>query len=126
MTNINTTPKMTKAQKFALLAEIPAVANDPVLAEFVAHEMELLANKKSAPKKPTSAQKANEVIKDGILDFLSNGERYTIGELMKFVPNLPEGMTPQRMTALVTQLKNENLVERIEDKRKAYFKVVEG
>ena len=125
MTN-STTPKMTKAQKFALLAKIPAVANDPVLSEFVAHEMELLANKKSSPKKPTTAQKANEVIKEAILDFLSNGERYTISELMKFVPNLPEEMTPQRMTALVTQLKNENLVERIEDKRKAYFKVVEG
>jgi hypothetical protein len=50
---------MTKAQKFALLAEIPAVANDPVLSEFVAHEMELLANKKPSPKKPTAQQTAN-------------------------------------------------------------------
>lgn len=120
MTTSNT-PKLTKFQKFEMLSKLDAVQTNEVLAEFVAHEMELLANKKSAPKKPTSAQIANEEIKTAIVDFLSNGEKFTIGELMKFVPNLPDTMTPQRLTALVTQLKNEGKVVRTEDKRKAYF-----
>ena len=120
MTTSNT-PKLTKFQKFEMLSKLDAVQTNEVLAEFVAHEMELLANKKSAPKKPTSAQIANEEIKTAIVDFLSNGEKFTIGELMKFVPNLPDTMTPQRLTSLVTQLKNEGKVVRTEDKRKAYF-----
>ena len=120
MTTSNT-PKLTKFQKFEMLSKLDAVQTNEVLAEFVAHEMELLANKKSAPKKPTTAQVANEAIKTAIVDFLSNGEKFTIGELMKFVPALPDTMTPQRLTALVTQLKNEGKVIRTEDKRKAYF-----
>lgn len=116
--------KMTKREKFAMLAEIPAVKANEVLRDFIAHEVELLDKKNSAPKKPTAAQTANEEIKANILEFLSNGEKFTIGELMKFMPNLPESMTNQRLTALVTQLKNENKVVRIEDKRKAYFKVM--
>lgn len=113
--------KMTKREKFEMLSKLSEVQSNEILRDFIAHEMELLEKKSNAPKKPTSAQIANEAIKTAIVEFLSNGEKFTIGELMKFVPDLPETMTPQRLTALVTQLKNENKVVRTEDKRKAYF-----
>ena len=121
MTN-STTPKMTKAQKFALLAEIPAVANDPVLAEFVAHEMELLANKKSSPKKPTAQQTANVGILEAILAGMEPDRCYTITELIKEIPECAE-LTNQRVSAILRPVIGSR-VERIEDKRKAYFKVM--
>ena len=122
MTNINTTPKMTKAQKYALLAEIPAVANDPVLAEFVAHEMELLANKKSSPKKPTAHQTANVGILEAILAGMERNRCYTITELIKEIPECAE-LTNQRVSAILRPVIGSR-VERVEDKRKAYFKVM--
>ena len=121
MTN-STTPKMTKAQKFALLAEIPAVANDPVLSEFVAHEMELLANKKSSPKKPTAQQTANVGILEAILAGMERNRCYTITELIKEIPECAE-LTNQRVSAILRPVIGSR-VERIEDKRKAYFKVM--
>ena len=122
--NTTSTPKLTKAQKFALLAEIPAVANDPVLAEFVAHEMELLANKKSSPKKPTAQQTANVGILEAIVAGMEPDRCYTITELIKEIPECAE-LTNQRVSAILRPVIGSR-VERIEDKRKAYFKVVEG
>ena len=62
-TTSSSSVKLTKAQKFALIAEIAEVKNNPILAEFIAHEVELLAKKNSADKKPTAQQEANATIK---------------------------------------------------------------
>ena len=48
--------KITKREKFAMLKAIPAVAENAMLVEFIDHEMELLAKKNSADKKPTAQQ----------------------------------------------------------------------
>ena len=47
----------------------------------------------------------------------------TISEMQKVNAELGE-MSNQRISALVRQLINDGKVERIEDKRKAYFKAV--
>ena len=60
--------KITKAQKFAMLKAIPAVAENEMLVEFIDHEMELLAKKNSADKKPTAQQTANAEIAKAIVD----------------------------------------------------------
>lgn len=113
--------KLTKAQKFAILAELPAVKADPMLSEFIAHEVELLAKKNSAEKKPTAQQEANAIIKANVLTVLADGEKRTVSELLKLVPDLPDTMTNQRMSALVRQMVDAGEVIRTEDKRKAYF-----
>jgi hypothetical protein len=121
----NTTPRITKAQKFAMLKAIPAVAENPMLVEFIDHEVDLLTKKNASEKKLTPQQKANEVIKDNILATMSaNPNRlFTITELTKEVPNLPEDMSVNRMSALVRQLKDDGKVVRIEEKRKALFRI---
>ena len=127
MNNTTTsTPKMTKAQKFALLKSIPAVAENAMLVEFIDHEVELLTKKNSTEKKPTAKQTANEGIKDEVLKFMGEDPTrlFTVTELTKEVPNLPEDMSVNRMTALLRQLKNAGLVERTEDKRKALFRII--
>ena len=58
--------------------------------------------------------------KGAILDFMEVGKKYTISELMKEVVELAD-LSNQRVSALVRQLKDDGLVERTEEKRKAYF-----
>ena len=125
-TTTSSSVKMTKAQKFALIAEIPEVKNNPVLAEFIAHEVELLSKKNSADKKPTAQQEANATIKADILAVMeaNPNQLFTVSELLKKVPNLPDTMTNQRMSALVRQMVDAGSVKRTEDKRKAFFSLV--
>ena len=115
--------RLTKAQKFAILAELPAVKADPMLSEFIAHEVELLAKKNSAEKKPTAQQEANAVIKQNVLEVLGDGKKRTVSDLLKEVPGLPDTMTNQRMSALVRQMVDAGQVVRSEDKRKAFFAI---
>ena len=117
--------KMTKAQKFAMLKAIPQVAENAMLVEFIDHEVELLTKKNASEKKLTPQQKANEAIKENILATMSADPNrlFTITELTKAVPNLPEDMSVNRMSALVRQLKDDGKVVRIEDKRKALFRL---
>ena len=79
-----------------------------------------IAKKNSAERKPTATQKANECYKTAILEFMEVGKKYTITDLMKEVVELAD-LSNQRVSALVRQLKEEGLVERTEEKRKAYF-----
>ena len=125
-TTSSSSVKMTKAQKFALIAEIAEVKNNPMLAEFIAHEVELLTKKNSADKKPTAQQEANATIKADILAVMeaNPNQLFTVSELLKRVPNLPDTMTNQRMSALVRQMVEAGAVKRTEDKRKAYFSLV--
>lgn len=125
-TNTTTTVKMTKAQKFNTLLNIPAVKENPMLVEFIEHEIELLTKKNSGEKKPTAKQTANDAIKASVVEVMTADpvRLFTITELCKEVPGLPEDMTPNRMSALVRQLKLDGIVERIEEKRKAYFRII--
>lgn len=110
--------KMTKAEMFSLIAELLADNGDVVA--FCEHEKELLAKKKASGSKPTKTQVENEGIKATILSVLAeNGDRMTISDMVK--ANGLEGLTNQRVSALVKQLKDCNKVIRTEEKGKAYF-----
>lgn len=112
--------KITKRERFESLLKIPAVSADPGMVEFINHELELLARKNSADKKPTAAQVANEGIKQAILDGMEDNRLYTVTEIQKEIPACSD-LSNQRVSALLRQLKDDNLVIRTEDKRKAYF-----
>ena len=112
------TKKMTKREYFTQIMENYNLTEDE--RNFIKHELELLAKKNSAEKKPTAIQVANEGLKKAILDFMVEGQKYTITDLMKSVPELAD-LSNQRVSALVRQLKDSALVIRTEEKRKAYF-----
>ena len=117
------TKKMTKREKFEILAEIPEVKGNPILAEFIAKELELLAKKNaSGSEKQTATQKANEGIKSAILEEMKNepNRMFTISEMIKCFDCCAELSLP-KVTALVGQLVKADLVKRTEEKRKAYF-----
>ena len=112
--------KMTKREKFEMLSKLSEVQSNEVLRDFIAHEMELLEKKNSAPKKPTSAQIANEAIKTAIVDGMEANRYYSVTEIIKEIPECAD-LTNQRVSALLRQLKEDGKVVRTEEKRKAYF-----
>lgn len=74
--------------------------------------------KKSANKKPTSKQVENEGLKTSLVEFL-RGKSLTVGEICKAEEF--EGLSSQKISSLLTQLKESGAVERSEIKRVAYF-----
>ena len=130
MTTTNTTSKLTKRNKFEMLAKLSDVQANPTLSEFIAHEIELL-DKKNASKKPTAQQTANSKFKELIVEIAqAEPDRlFTVTEFLKALDNAD--LTNQRVSAMVRQMydtsgENPNGEEfaliRIEEKRKAYFK----
>jgi len=114
--------KMTYVK--ALEVAMNAVADNKEVYEKLEALKESISKKNSAERKPTATQKANESYKEAILAFMEVGKKYTISELMKSVVEIAD-LSNQRVSALVRQLKEAGLVERTEEKRKAYFSKVE-
>ena len=115
--------KLTKREKYERLLAKAEVKADPIAVEFIEHELELLAKKNSSEKKPTAVQLANEGIKETILDTLeTEGKKMTISEMQKVNAELGE-LNNQKISALIRQLVNDGKLERVEEKRKAYFKI---
>ena len=112
------TNKMTYVK--ALEIAMKAVEDNKEVTEKLEAQKESISKKNSAERKPTATQKANEEYKKAILSFMEVGKKYTISELMKEVVELAD-LSNQRVSALVRQLKDSGLVERTEEKRKAYF-----
>ena len=116
--------KMTKRDHFNTLLTLSEVKSNPTLVEFIEHELELLAKKNSAEKKPTAQQVANKGVADAILSHMTSdpNRMFSITELIKEVPEC-EGLTNQRVSAIVRGMIGVS-VERIEEKRKAFFRAL--
>lgn len=109
--------KLTKAQMFN---RIRAHLTDPAEIAFVDHELELLAKKNSSDAKPTAKQTENDGYKKAILDAMEDGVAYRVMDMAKNFIALAD-LSPNRISALVTQLKNDGKIVRTEEKRVAYF-----
>lgn len=111
-----TNKKMTYSQAL----EIAIAATDGEAKERLIALKAAVDKRNSADKKPTKTQKENEALKAEILNFLADGEKRTITEIIEGVTAL-HGVSNQKATALVVQLKKEGKISREEIKRKAYF-----
>lgn len=126
-----TNTKLTKKDHFNALLKIEEVSANPVLVAFVEHELELLAKKNAADRKPTATQVANEGIREAILDFMEENTLYTVSEFIKKVPACAD-LSQSKVSAvirpmLIVTAKGEHnpdgVIERIEEKGKAYFRL---
>ena len=122
------TKKMTKKDYFNILKDsypVDASNYDEVIA-FLDHEIELLARKNSADKKPTAQQKANATVADAIFNHMNDeyNRLFTVTEIQKEVASCAD-LTNQRVSAILRGMIAEGKVDRIEDKRKAYFRIVQ-
>lgn len=113
--------KLTKKEKFAMIKEY--IQDNEMLMEFIENEINLL-NKKASSSAKTQTQKANETLKEKIVELLkSTNMQYTITEFQNAFEEMSE-YSNQKLSALFTQLYKENKVERIVDKKKTYFKAI--
>ena len=119
-----TTSKMTKKDCFTALLQMDEVQSNQTIVDFINHELELLAKKNSAEKKPTATQLANDGFKSAILAHMGMNpdQLFTITDLIKNVPEIAD-LTNQRASAIVRQMVEAGSVQRVEDKRKAFFKI---
>ena len=115
--------KMTKKEVFAELKVLAQNANRTDLMDAIDHEIELLDRKNATRTKTESKnQKANKELKEKILLAMKEDTSYRALEIFELVPDFKEkGFTNNKANALITQLKNEGLVIRTEEKGVAYF-----
>ena len=124
MTNEIKVKKLTKKDRFNQLLEIPAVQANTELVAFIEHEIELLSNKNKADnKKPTAKQLENEALKVELLNYMEANTLYTISDFQKQVEACAD-LSNQKIAAVLRQMKdNDKTVEKVEDKRKVYWKL---
>ena len=116
----NTTKKVTKKDNFAkVLSYIPATEVE--LVEFIKKEIDALerkSNTKSKAEKEKQAQ--NEELKNTLLRVLGSlDEPVSVTQLMEYEEFT--GLSNQKISALLRQMKLEGTVVRTEEKKKAYF-----
>lgn len=99
---------------------IETYANDKMVVEYATHEIELLDRKKSSDVK-TKTQVVNEGLKDVIVATLTDLAKFvTITELQNANTELAE-LSNQKISALLKQLVDSDIVKKQVDKKKAYF-----
>lgn len=112
--------KITKKEMFNRI--MVAMAENEEIVAFCQHEIELL-EKKANKSRNSKGKQENEVIKNEILEILASAENpMTVGNLMVALGNR---FSNQKITALVSALVKEEKVERIVEKRVAYFALAE-
>ena len=124
--------KLTK--KVALSYAVAALTDSTYETEFTKDEivaklsemMENLDKKSTGEKKPTEQQIANAGFKSDIVALLADGKARTATEILNQVETFPEGMTNQRVSALLRQLWLDGKVQKDTVKGKTMFSLTEG
>lgn len=120
--------KSTKRDSFISIIEVLKGAERTDLVEVMEHEIELL-DKKKASGKMTKTQVANEDIKALIVEELARlAKPVSITELISESAEVAEkcGNSNQKVSALMTQLKNAGAVVRTTEGKKALFSVADS
>lgn len=119
----NSNKKLTHTEQYLDLLTIKDIAENPARKAFIEGRIAQLAKKNAGTngeKKLTATQEANLLLKDAIYNAMTADAKYTVTDVMKLVPEL-DGLSNQKVNALVAQMVKANLLERIEEKRRAYF-----
>ena len=78
-----------------------------------------LQKKNSGVRKKTAAQEQNDLLRDSIVQILSDGVMRNISDLRDAL-GLPSDTTPQRITGLLRPLVEDGVVKSVEIKRKRF------
>ena len=113
--------KKTQKDFFNEIIEVLNEVGRTDLVEFCEDRIEKLSRKSSSTK-PTKTQVENEGIKDTILEVLAELGSAS-ATMIATDPRI--GVSNQKVTSLLTQLKKDNKVVRSEDKGKVFFSVAE-
>lgn len=109
---------MTKKENFVAINAILNEMGHNEFDEFIAHEVNLLSRKRSTPSKPTKRQVENEGLKGQIAGILSD-EGHTVTAVLGELGI--EGLTNQRVSALLRQMVTSGVARKEMVKGKAMF-----
>ena len=117
--------KMTKKETINLLIDVlmgnKEVEDVQIFIDFLTHERELL-ERKSSNSGQTKTQKENEILKEKIVETLKELNKFsTITEIQQANPELAD-LSNQKISALLKQLVDTDVIEKVIEKKKAYFK----
>ena len=117
--------KMTKKETINLLIDVlmgnKEVEDTQMFIDFLIHERELL-ERKSSNSGQTKTQKENEILKEKIVETLKELDKFsTITEIQNSNTELAD-LSNQKISALLKQLVDTNVIEKVIEKKKAYFK----
>ena len=116
--------KLTKKDKFGMLKEYMVELGRTDLVEFIDNELELL-NKKASSGKMTNTQKENEEIKKVIVETLSQLNKYSTITDIQGANEMLSLLSNQKVSALLKQLVDTNVIVKQIEKKKAYFKLAD-
>lgn len=116
--------KLTKKEKFGMVLDY--IQDNEMLVEFINNEISLLTKKASSSAK-SKTQLENDNIKSRILEVLMESqEKFTITDFQNTYEEFSiSRYSNQKMSALFTQLVNENKIYKTIEKKKSYFSVKE-
>lgn len=116
--------KLTKKEKFGMVLDY--IQDNEMLVEFINNEISLLTKKASSSVK-SKTQLENDNIKSRILEVLMESqEKFTITDFQNTYEEFSiSKYSNQKMSALFTQLVNENKIYKTIEKKKSYFSVKE-
>ena len=117
--------KMTKKEMFTEILAL--VKNNKEMTEFIEHEIELLDKKKANGSKKAQANKdANLKLANELFVALKELDKpVTISEFQKESTSGVAILSNQKISSLLRTLIADGLVVRTEEKKKAYFSVVD-
>ena len=109
----------------ATLRSTVVLPDNSVIFQIYAPKAEIVSLTGDLPwDKPVQFMKMENGVWKGRLSAMEDGKLYTITDFIKSVPECAE-LTNQKVSALVRQMMPD-LIEKIEEKRKSYFRKVEA
>lgn len=117
-----TNSKVTVRSQFEAVKAVLLETGHADLADFIDGRIAQTVKKNSAERKPTAKQIENETYKADILAWMDADTVYTAGDVLKGVPSIvASGMSINRVSALLTQLKESGAVTVSVEKRKNFY-----
>lgn len=125
MTNNNT--KKTIRDYYNELLSLGDVQSNNELVEFINGRLAQLDKKNSAPRKATAAQVKSAALQASISDYF-NANPAKVMTISDMIANIPDcaGLSTSMVRSAVSKLIEAGLMERFEEKRKAYFQLVKA
>ena len=120
---VSSMTKKTKREMYNEILAVTAVAENPEMVDFINHQIELLDNRKDAPKKPTEKQVQNEACRAEILVFLTDADKpMNITDIQNGVPSIT-GFSNQRISRLLSALVDADKLTKEYIKGRPYFTI---
>lgn len=114
---------MTIREGFEKALALYEQMGDAEMVAFFEKRLEQVAKKNNAERKPTAKQTENEGVKAAIGEWMESDASYTAADVVKNCPAC-EGMSVQKVSALLRQMKDSGVLSVTEEKRKHFYSLV--